>query len=156
MTTINILISDSEEENVLALKSSLKREDIRIFSATSPNQALQLAGENNFALAFIDIDNKDAGSFKLAELLRSKAQHGADAAIVFLISQSSAITDNFNAPGHGIIDYMYKPLNPHITAAKIDSFIQLAHFHAEVKQKNKQLSKSKATAEYSKKVKETF
>jgi len=156
MTTINILISDSEEENVLALKSSLKREDIRIFSATSPNQALLLAGENNFALAFIDIDNKDAGSFKLAELLRSKAQHGADAAIVFLISQSSAITDNFNAPGHGIIDYMYKPLNPHITAAKIDSFIQLAHFHAEVKQKNKQLSKSKATAEYSKKVKETF
>ena len=129
MTTINILIANSEEENILTLKSSLKGDDIRIFSAPSASQALQLAWENHFTIALIDVDAEAAGGFELAEMLRAKSLNG-DMSVIFLISRSSPVNDGFKALGHGIVDYLYKPLNPGITAAKIDSFIRLARFQA--------------------------
>ncbi len=63
----------------------------------------------------------------------------------------------------GAIDYLYKPLDPYITSAKVDSFIQLIKTQREVKNKNLQLEKfqaelikAKEDAEKSKKAKENF
>jgi response regulator RpfG family c-di-GMP phosphodiesterase len=40
---------------------------------------------------------------------------------------------------HGAVDYLYKPLDPYITSAKVDSFVHLARTQAEIKQKNEEL-----------------
>ena len=39
----------------------------------------------------------------------------------------------------GAIDYLFKPLDPFITSAKVDSFIQLAKIQAEIRLKNEEL-----------------
>jgi PleD family two-component response regulator len=37
--------------------------------------------------------------------------------------------------GAGAVDYLYKPLDPYITSAKVDAFIQLARTRNEILQK---------------------
>jgi len=46
MAPINILIVDDREENIIALEALLNRNDIKLLSTTSPNEALKIAWEN--------------------------------------------------------------------------------------------------------------
>ena len=55
MIPVNILIVDDREENIVALKALLEREDIAIFSTTSPEEGLRLAWDNSIAIALIDV-----------------------------------------------------------------------------------------------------
>jgi PleD family two-component response regulator len=48
MTPINILIVDDREENIVALEALLSRNDIRLFSTTSPNDALKIAWDKPY------------------------------------------------------------------------------------------------------------
>ena len=47
MKPVNILIVDDRTENIIALEALLAREDINLFSATTPNEALKIAWENS-------------------------------------------------------------------------------------------------------------
>src|SRR3546814_5457117 len=42
----------------------------------------------------------------------------------------------------GAVDYLYKPLNPDITVAKVKSFMQQVYIQRELKRKNEELERS--------------
>jgi len=140
MTPVNILIVDDKQENIIALEALLERErdDIRIFSATSPNQALKLAWENNISIALIDVQMPETNGFELVEMLKSNSRT-KDILIILVTAISKETKYAVKGFGSGAIDYLYKPLDPYATSAKIDSFIQLARYQADIKQKNKDL-----------------
>ena len=138
MTPINILIVDDREENIVALEALLKRNDIRIFSTTSPNDALKLAWENNIAIALVDVQMPEIDGFELVDMLKSNPRT-KDILVIFVTAISKESKYAVKGLTTGAIDYLYKPLDPYITSAKVDSFIQLARYQADILKKNEDL-----------------
>jgi len=137
-TQINILIVDDREENIIALEALLNRPDIKLYSTTSPNDALRIAWENNIAIALVDVQMPEMDGFEFVEMLKSNPRT-KDILVLFVTAISKETRYAVKGLGVGAVDYLYKPLDPYITSAKVDSFIQLARAQAEVKQKNEEL-----------------
>jgi len=138
MTPVNILIVDDREDNIIALEALLTRDDIRLFSTTSPNEALKIAWENQIAIALVDVQMPEIDGFELVEMLKSNPRT-KDILTIFVTAISKETKYAVRGLGTGAIDYLYKPLDPYVTSAKIDSFIQLARCQAELKEKNEEL-----------------
>src|ERR1700712_1049693 len=135
---INILIVDDREENIIALEALLKRDDIRIFSTTSPNEALKIAWENNIAIALVDVQMPEIDGFELVDMLKSNPRT-KDILVIFVTAISKESKYAVKGYSSGAVDYLYKPLDPYITSAKVDSFIQLARNQAEILKKTQDL-----------------
>src|ERR1700761_8935540 len=138
MTPINILIVDDKEENIIALEALLKRNDIRIISTTSPNEALKIAWENHISIALVDVQMPEIDGFELVEMLKSNPRT-KDILVIFVTAISFESKYALKGFTSGAIDYLYKPLDPYITSAKVDAFIQLSRSQEEIKRKNEEL-----------------
>lgn len=138
MTPINILIVDDKEENIIALEALIERDDIKLLSTTSPNEGLKIAWENQIAIALVDVQMPEMDGFEFASMLKANPRT-KDILIIFVTAiskESKYAVKGFTA---GAIDYLYKPLDPYITSAKVDSFIQLSRGQMEIKKKNEEL-----------------
>jgi PAS domain S-box-containing protein len=138
MTPVNILIVDDREENIIALEALLQRDDIRMFSTTSPNEALKIAWDNQIAIALVDVQMPEMDGFELVEMLKANPKT-RDIMVIFVTAISKETKYAVKGFGAGAVDYLYKPLDPYITSAKVDAFIQLARSQAEIKEKNIEL-----------------
>jgi PAS domain S-box-containing protein len=138
MIPVNILIVDDRKENIIALSALLDRDDIRLFSTTSPNEGLKLAWENQISIALIDVQMPEMDGFEFVEMLKSNPRT-KDILVIFVTAISKEPKYAVKGFGVGAVDYLYKPLDPFITSAKVDSFIQLAQYHADIKLKNEEL-----------------
>ncbi len=138
MSLVNILIVDDKEENIIALEALLKRDDINLMSTTSPNDALRIAWENPISIALVDVQMPNIDGFELVEMLKANPRT-KDILIIFVTAISKEAKYAVKGFGTGAVDYLYKPLDPYITAAKVDAFIQLARSQEEIKAKNEEL-----------------
>src|ERR1700761_3479366 len=138
MTPINILLVDDKEENIIALEALINRNDIHIFSTTSPNEALKIAWENQISIALVDVQMPEIDGFELVDMLKSNPRT-RDILVIFVTAISFESKYAVKGFTSGAIDYLYKPLDPYITSAKVDSFIQLARNQEEIKRKNEEL-----------------
>jgi signal transduction histidine kinase len=162
MNKVNLLIVDDKPENIIALEAVLDQQDINIISTTSPNEALRICWEKDIALALVDVQMPGMNGFELVEILKSNAKT-QDIMVIFVTAISLEVKYALKGLNAGAIDYLYKPLDPYVTSAKVDSFIQLIRTQREIKNKNQQLEKfqkelikAKNEAEQSKKAKENF
>ncbi len=138
MAPVNILVVDDKEENIIALEAIIKQKDIHIFSTTSPNDALKIAWENEICIALVDVQMPEIDGFEFAAMLKSNPRT-KDILIIFVTAistESKYAVKGFDAGG---IDYLYKPLDPYITSAKVDSFIRMSRGQMEIKKKNEEL-----------------
>ncbi len=138
MTPINILIVDDREENIISLTALLERDDIKILSTTSPNDALKLVWENPISIALVDVQMPEMDGFEFVKMLKSN-QRTKDILVIFVTAISKDAKYAIKGLEAGAVDYLYKPLDPYITVAKVDSFIQLARYQVSIKQKNEEL-----------------
>ena len=138
MPPVNILIVDDRIENIIALEALLQRNDVKIFSTTSPNEGLKLAWANDIAIALVDVQMPEMDGFEFVETLRLNPRT-KDIMTIFVTAISKETKYALKGLGTGAVDYLYKPLDPYVTVAKVDSFIQLARSQAVIKQKNAEL-----------------
>ncbi|MFD1768511.1 response regulator [Sphingobacterium suaedae] len=163
MRNVNLLILDDKEENIISLSALLSEiEHINIISSTDPNEALKICWKNDIAIALVDVQMPEINGFEFVSLLKSnpKTNH-ITAIMVTAISKE----DKYLLKGleSGAVDYLYKPLNPEITIAKVTSFVKQIHIQEEIKQKNialedsrRALIQAKEEAEVARKSKESF
>jgi PAS domain S-box-containing protein len=116
----------------------LARDDIRMFSTTSPNEALKIAWENQIAIALVDVQMPEMDGCELVEMLKANPKT-KDILVIFVTAISKEAKYAVKGFGAGAVDYLYKPLDPYITSAKVDAFIQLARNQAEIREKNAEL-----------------
>ncbi|WP_026628840.1 response regulator [Dyadobacter alkalitolerans] len=138
MENTKILLLDDREENLISLKAILSRDDIEIYSTTSANEALRIVWENEIAVALVDVQMPGMDGFEFAETLLSNPKT-KEILIVFVTAISKETTYAVRGLKTGAIDYLYKPLDPYITNAKVDSLIRLARSQKEIRDKNKLL-----------------
>ncbi len=162
MEKINILIVDDKIENIIALEALLKRDDVNLISTTLPNDALRISWEQDIAIALVDVQMPEMDGFELVEILKSNPRT-KDILIIFVTAISMETKYAVRGLNSGAVDYLYKPLNPFVTSAKVDSFIELVRSQREIKRKNSQLEKyqkeliqAKDLAEQGKRIKENF
>jgi signal transduction histidine kinase len=162
MEKINILIVDDRPENIIALEALLQRDDIAIISTTNPNEALRLSWEMDIAIALVDVQMPEMDGFELVEILKSNPRT-KDILIIFVTAISKETKYAVKGLNTGAVDYLYKPLDPFVTSAKVDSFIQFVRSQREVKKKNRELEAyqkeliiAKELAEQGKRIKENF
>ena len=162
MSKINLLIVDDRAENIIALEALLNQHDINILTTTSPNEALRICWEKDIAIALVDVQMPGMNGFELVEILKNNART-QEIMVIFVTAISLEAKYAIKGLNVGAIDYLYKPLDPYITSAKVDSFIQLVRNQREIKNKNLQLEsfqaeliKAKEEAEQSKRAKENF
>ncbi|MEJ7557565.1 MAG: response regulator [Pedobacter sp.] len=162
MEKINILIVDDRPENIIALEALLQRDDINIVSTTNPNEALRISWEMDIAIALVDVQMPEMDGFELVEILKSNPRT-KDILIIFVTAISKETKYAVRGLNSGAVDYLYKPLDPFVTSAKVDSFIQIVRSQREVKKKNRELEAyqkelivAKELAEQGKRIKENF
>jgi len=162
MSKINLLIVDDRQENIIALEALLNRNDINIITTTSPNEALRICWEKEIAIALVDVQMPEMNGFELVEILKNNART-QDILIIFVTAISTEAKYAIKGLTAGAVDYLYKPLDPYITSAKVDSFIHLVKTQLEIKAKNQELEriqvdliKAKEDAEQGKRAKESF
>ncbi|MGY3040655.1 two-component system sensor histidine kinase/response regulator [Rhodanobacter sp. TND4EL1] len=120
----NILIVDDVPQNLLAMEALLQSDTLRILKATSGAEALELLLLHEVALALLDVQMPEMDGFTLAELMRG-SQRTRDVPIIFLTASPNDPTRSFKGYESGAVDFLHKPLDPHIIQSKVKVFIEL-------------------------------
>jgi two-component system, sensor histidine kinase and response regulator len=126
-TRVKCLLVDDLEENLLALSALLQREDVEVLTARSGTAALELLLVHEVALAFLDVQMPEMDGFELAELMRG-SERTRQIPIIFVTAGARDQYRLFKGYESGAVDFLFKPIEPHILQNKADVFFQL-HRH---------------------------
>jgi two-component system cell cycle response regulator len=121
---VNVLIVDDRKENLLALEGWLDLPDIHIIKAASGTQALELLLEYDTALVLLDVQMPDMDGFETAEYMRKK-KRTRNIPIIFLTAISKEEQHIFKGYETGAVDYLFKPVDPHVLKSKVSVFIEM-------------------------------
>src|SRR5215510_4670434 len=113
---LKILIVDDNPENLVALEALIRRDGAQILMARSGAEALELLLVH-----------------ELAELMRGAART-RHVPIMFITAGASDPWRVFKGYETGAVDFLVKPLDPHILRSKVDVFLQLADQRRQVTQ----------------------
>jgi two-component system sensor histidine kinase/response regulator len=124
---VKCLLVDDLEENLLALSTLLQRPDVELLTARSGTEALELLLVHEVALAFLDVQMPEMDGFELAELMRG-SERTRQIPIIFVTAGARDQYRLFKGYESGAVDFLFKPIEPHILQNKADVFFQL-HRH---------------------------
>lgn len=124
MSFTKILLVDDKRENLLALENLISSPDVQILSALSGNEALALLLDHDFALALLDVQMPHMDGFELARLMRS-AERSRGIPIIFVTASQGSKSQIFEGYEKGAVDYLLKPLDPHVVRSKVRTFVEL-------------------------------
>jgi signal transduction histidine kinase len=125
MDPIKVLLVDDRRENLFALEALLATEGVQFHKALSGVQALDLLLDHEFALALVDVQMPEMDGFELAELMRGTERSRA-VPIIFVTAGAHSRQSTFRGYEKGAVDFLYKPLDPHVVKSKVQVFIELA------------------------------
>jgi two-component system sensor histidine kinase/response regulator len=121
---VKCLLVDDLEENLLALAALLRRQDVEILTARSGSEALELLLVHDVALALLDVQMPEMDGFELAELMRG-SERTRQVPIIFITAGARDQHRVFKGYESGAVDFLFKPIEPHILQNKADVFFQL-------------------------------
>lgn len=119
----NILIVDNKPKNLLLLESLLDNMNCNIIKAFSENEALSLILDYDFALVLLDEQGPGMSGFETAELMRVNSKTG-QVPIIFVTALDKEKNCIFKDYEIGVIDYIFKPIEPIILQSKVRVFIE--------------------------------
>ena len=98
--------------------------DVEILTARSGAEALELLLRHDIALAFLDVQMPEMDGFELAELMRG-SERTRHVPIIFVTAGVRDQHRLFKGYESGAVDFLFKPIEPHILQNKADVFFQL-------------------------------
>lgn len=136
-----VLIVDDKEANIFAMQNLLEYPGRKFLKAAHGSEALKLALNNSIDLIILDVQMPDMDGFEVAEILRSNKKT-RNIPIIFASAEKTehhAVLKGFE---EGAIDYLFKPLDPDITKAKVSVHLKVQQQQKELMRKNTSLEKS--------------
>ncbi len=121
---IKLLLVDDLEDNLLALGALLRRPGLEVLPARSGREALEILLHHEVALALVDVQMPDMDGFELAELMRG-ADRTRTVPIIFITAGAREQGRLFRGYDAGAVDFLFKPVDPHVLRHKVDTFFQL-------------------------------
>lgn len=120
-----VLLVDDLRDNLMVLESLLDDMfEIDIVTATSGSEALNLMSERDFALVLLDVQMPDMDGFEVAERMRANEATN-HIPIIFVTGVGKETKHIFKGYEAGAVDYLFKPVEPHILRSKVQVFADL-------------------------------
>ena len=141
--TLNILLVDDKDENIISLESILEHPKRRLLKAHSGNEALRIALEEEIAVILLDVQMPEMDGFEVARILKESPKT-KDIAIIFVTAISKEEKYTLKGYEEGAVDYLHRPLDINIVKAKVGVFEKLYRSKQEVKiyvEKTQQINK---------------
>lgn len=129
--TVKFLLVDDIPENLIALEALLRREGLELLKARNGAEALELLLVHDVALAVLDVQMPEMSGFELAELMRG-AERTRHVPIIFLTAGGPDPHRVFKGYDSGAVDFLFKPIDPHILKSKAEVFFELQRHKAEL------------------------
>jgi signal transduction histidine kinase len=149
---VHFLLVDDLEANLLALDGMLRRDGLVLLKARSGRDALEMLLRHDVALALIDVQMPGMDGFELAELMRG-TERTRRVPIIFLTAGAPDTQRRFRGYEAGAVDFLTKPVEPHVLRSKADVFFELWRERQEVARQRDELKA--ATAENARLLEET-
>lgn len=122
--SIKFLIVDDTPENLVALEALLRRPGLEILKARSGSEALEILLIHDIALAVLDVQMPTMDGFELAELMRG-TERTKHVPIIFVTAGASDPVRLFKGYESGAVDFLFKPIEPHVIKSKAGVFFDL-------------------------------
>jgi len=121
---VTLLLVDDLEANLVAMAALLSGPGLRLLKARSGEEALELLLAHEVALALVDVQMPGMDGFELAELMRG-SERTKHVPIVFVTAGAHDRKRMFRGYDSGAVDFLYKPIEPHILTNKVNVFAEL-------------------------------
>lgn len=159
---INIIVVDDNYSNLEVLRCVLECPGVNIITTNLPTEVLDICIVNDISIALIDVKMPGMSGFDLLKQLKGNPLT-ENIVVILMTGYSMSTEEVFLGLSSGAVDYLFKPLDLHITNAKINSLLTLINYQRDIKQKNKELEylqddlyKAVKEAEKGKVIKENF
>lgn len=137
---VNILLVDDKESNLFALEQLLSKKERTFYKATTGKEALKMAYNYEFDLILLDVQMPEMDGFEVAQLLKSNIRT-KEIPIIFATAEKKEQQSIVRGIEEGALDYLFKPLDPEITRAKVEVLLKIQVQKKELKEKNAILEK---------------
>lgn len=138
----NILIVDDIPENLAPLERLLKSPQLNIVQANSGHEAIALTKQYSFAVILMDVRMPGIDGFETAERIHGDPDT-MDIPIIFLTGIGKEEKDIYKGYKVGAVDYLFKPINPHILKSKVNVFLELYRRRQALRESNNALINSR-------------
>ncbi len=136
-----ILIVDDKPVNIFSVEKLLENKNRIFLQALNGNEALKIAFNQQVDLIILDVNMPGMDGFEVAQLLKSN-KRTKDIPIIFASAEKKEQKSIMKGFEEGAIDYLFKPLDPEITKAKVSVMLQIQKQRKELIEKNNSLAKS--------------
>jgi signal transduction histidine kinase len=123
-TVVKCLLVDDLAENLLALRSLLRAEDVELLEARSGAEALELLLAHDVALVLLDVQMPEMDGFEVAELMRG-SERTRNVPIIFITAGAHDQWRVFKGYESGAVDYLHKPIDARVLRNKVSVFFEL-------------------------------
>ena len=131
--TARVLLVDDKPQNLVALEAILSNLHLDVVKAGSGEEALRCLLKDDFAVILLDVRMPVMDGLQTAELIRAR-ERSRDTPIIFVTALGR--DDDLMTRGYslGAVDYIVKPIHPHILRSKLAVFAELFRTTAQVRQ----------------------
>jgi len=136
----NILIVDDKAKNIFALEEVLAGAGRNFIRAINGKEALKIVLNEEIDLIILDVQMPGMDGFEVAQILKSH-KRTREIPIIFASAERKEHQSMMKGFEEGAVDYLYKPLDPAITEAKVSVLLQLHLQKKELVKKNLILEK---------------
>jgi DNA-binding response OmpR family regulator len=136
---IDILVVDDEPSTLAVFESLLAQPGRHVITARGAKEALERFDRHDLALVILDIEMPDMNGYEVAERMRSDADTSATP-IIFVTASYTGRGEVFRGYDAGAVDYLIKPVDPHILRSKVDVFCQLHDFRTTVERQVREIT----------------
>ncbi len=121
-----ILAVDDRPENLHSLKRILSDVQAQVIAVPSGQEALAQILRHDFALILLDVMMPEMDGFETAALIRD---HRASQQIPIIFVTAADRDQSYEDKGYnlGAVDYLFKPIQPHILLSKVRVFMDQAN-----------------------------
>ncbi|MDD5286191.1 MAG: response regulator [Desulfuromonadaceae bacterium] len=133
---ISVLLVEDGSENLNWVEEHLLCLGVDLFWAASGCEAMTLVCENDFGMALLGVSTLNDG-IETAAMIHSNpiTRH---LPIIFVCNGPLELSLPFQVIGHGIVDYLTKPIDPVLLQNKVQLFRELYHQRKAIAQHNEE------------------
>jgi PAS domain S-box-containing protein len=138
---VKILIVDDRPSNLLAMESLLQDMGLGLLTAASGEEALRQLLRHEVAMILLDVQMPGLDGYATAALIRQR-ERTRDTPIIFITASSPSETYIAHGYSLGAVDYIFRPIEPHILRSKVAVFAELYNKREQVRQQSERLRRA--------------
>jgi signal transduction histidine kinase len=133
-----ILAVDDYPANLLAIKRILAPLGHEVVRAHSGEEAVRCVREREFAVILMDAHMPGMDGYQATRLIKTEPRGNA-VPVIFLTGIDRDPLDTFRGYEYGAVDYLVKPVEPHVLRSKISVFLELFRRREQMREQNELL-----------------